>query len=78
MILLFSQCDTREHSNERAREKCITPVPGRNAAGAEQRINYLNPRHPSRYNVDRNDPRARAPVTTKIKGYPCPSVNDSI
>lgn len=27
MILLFNQCDTREHSNERAREKCIVRLP---------------------------------------------------
>ena len=29
MILLFNQCDTREHSNERAREKCIVRLPSK-------------------------------------------------
>lgn len=29
MILLFNQCDTREHSNERAGEKCIVRLPSK-------------------------------------------------
>lgn len=29
MILLFNQGDTREHSNERAEEKCIVRLPSK-------------------------------------------------